>query len=502
MTRAVGRHAIVVTEGGAAAYRALIESSARWRTYVQSLPGKSSRGPRLVEDLFYALYQSEVDLNPRVDAELYRNFSIVAGLLPMSGFNRLRAETKGDPIAAATAARRLADGFLAAEGDEGEGKENSSSHPLAGLLSFAVGFRRRRRPGPGAMSGRERERGAEAGKALPRENASGIVSGAAVRALDNALAETMRDRQIRSVWGIEAGVRSVHALDDVWELVDAVRSLPGFDELTDAFEELGERLRPAGRAGSRRQRRRMERRRFAQLQGLTRGRDIERVVPEQFVRLLDPDTEGLFREAYEHGRLLQERYGAAPPDSPGPLVVCIDVSRSMNTLAAKGRERFVWAKGVGLALLKTARRVGRPFLGICFSSRENIEMFEMKAGEYDPRLAVEWARCDFDGGTHFQQPLLRAVEYLKTEQVERATGRSFGPGHIVFVTDGEAALPADFVNRFREARQRIGFRMFTIFIDGEQQELVDLSDRVFAVRGDRIRSWEQTASDLARAMVV
>lgn len=486
------RHTVIAAQSSRVAYRTLFARSVRWRTYVQSLPETLPEAPAFVEDLFYALYDSEVELNPGVAPHLYRHFALIAALLSLAEFTRLRRETAGNPIEAALVARRLADDLLANFADDTERMNTTSGSALATAWSWA--FRRRR------TSSLRKD-----GQQSVRSRADGPVSAAEaeaqpehtmLRSVAAVVEESARDRELRNVWGIEPGVRSAHALDDVWALIDSVRALPGFEQLTTAFLEMTELLRPASRGRSRR-RRRIDSERFEKLHGLTRGRDVERVVPEEFVRLLDTDMAGLFHEAYEHGRLLQERYGGRSRGTPGPLIVCLDTSRSMNTIAARGWERFVWAKGVGLALLGIARRTERSFLGICFSSEENVDTFEMAAGRYDPQLAIDLARCDFDGGTHFQAPLLTAVRRL--EQHHR-DGADRGPGHIVFVTDGEAALPEAFVERFGRDRRRLGFQLMTIFIDGEQPELVNLSDRVFVVRGDRLQSWHEAASGLVRAL--
>lgn len=506
------RNTVLVTEDGRSAYASLLQQSVQWRTYVQNLPGTSPHGPWLLEDLFYALYESEVELNPRVPAELHRNFAVLAALLPMAAFRRLRQQTVGDAVAAAMAVRRFADDLLA---EEGEGDVERGRNPLARLWSLAglsIGWRRDRHPREDAPLHERRdeagERGAGARTGTGRPDGPEVDDVAderrrpryrALKALDEAARDAARDRHLRGVWGIEPGVRSVHALDDIWVLVDAVRALPGFEALTDAFVEMRQLMQPA--TTGRRRRRRPGTRGFERLEGWTRGSDIGRVAPEELVRLLDEDLASLFHEAHEHGRLLQERYGGKRPDSPGPLICCLDVSRSMNTIAARGRERFVWAKGIGLALLDVARRARRPYLGICFSSEYDLATFDVPVGGYCPEIAIDLARCDFDGGTHFRAPLLQAVEYLQRHR--RGIGMSRGgreQGQIVFVTDGEAALPDAFVRQFKQARETLGFRVLTVFIDGQQPELVALSDTVFSVHPDRIESWERTSSGLARAI--
>src|SRR5690606_30078663 len=149
------------------------------------------------------------------------------------------------------------------------------------------------------------------------------------------------------------GQRGLHAFDDVSSLLDMAQQLPGIEELTEALRSFQRLLRPGQR---RRQPGIVGRHR---LTGLTQGHRLDAVVEEELVKLTDPDLEGLFREAYEHRRLLQYAYAGESNRPRGPIACCIDVSRSMNTPAALGRERFLWAKALALALLDLARHEER-----------------------------------------------------------------------------------------------------------------------------------------------
>ena len=110
---------------------------------------------------------------------------------------------------------------------------------------------------------------------------------------------------------------------------------------------------------------------MSQIAGYTWGRELDRMAPEEAVRLTDPLTSGLFYEAYEHRRLLQHDVKGESRRSRGPIICCMDTSASMNSLAALERERFLCVRGLGLALLQVADTQGRPYLGLCFSSEPN-----------------------------------------------------------------------------------------------------------------------------------
>ena len=168
--------------------------------------------------------------------------------------------------------------------------------------------------------------------------------------------------------------------------------------------------------------------------GWETGSDLERVIPEETARLgrsrLAALVRGGVRAPAAAANPLRRR-GRGPT---GPIVCCMDVSRSMNTPAALGRERFLWAKAVALALLDLARRTRRPSWACVLPASTSWRRLSSPPAAAAPETAAAMAACDFDGGTHFQAPLEHALRHL-----EQAAGR--GGGHIVFITDGEAQLP-------------------------------------------------------------
>src|SRR5690606_31462797 len=195
-------------------------------------------------------------------------------------------------------------------------------------------------------------------------------------------------------------------LDDIWRTVEEVRALPDFAVLTDALEQFRAFLGPV------RRRRAAAGRGVERLVGWETGSDLERVIPEESARLADPDLQPLFVEPYERRRLLQIRYEGEDGGPTRPIGCCMDASGSMNTPAALGRERFLWAKAVALALLDRAGRTRRPFVGLCFAGEHELETFAFPAGG-SAETAAAMAACDFDGGTHFQAPLEHALRHLE-----------------------------------------------------------------------------------------
>ena len=446
---------------------ALRSRSQIWAERAEQLARRSEAAAVLLEELFCALYDETARLNPDTAPEFHRPFGLLADMMPLTDFQRLRERSAGDAVAAALAAWRLAERLA-------DGLEPPPARRRRWLWPPA------RRDGDQRPVEEDRPRG-RAAAVPPRWSVIQAVRD--VRGMADA------DEMLRRAWGIGPGRRGVHPLDDIWRTVEEVRALPDFAVLTDALEQFRALLGPV-----RRRRRTAAGRGVERLVGWETGSDLERVIPEESARLADPDLQPLFVEAYEHRRLLQIRYEGEDDGPTGPIVCCMDASRSMNTPAALGRERFLWAKAVALALLDLARRTRRPFVGLCFAGEHELETFEFPAGGGSAETAAAMAACDFDGGTHFQAPLEHALRHL-----EQAAGR--GGGHIVFITDGQAQLPEGFRRRFLAAKARLNARLLTVFIDGGCPELAALSDRVFTVASRRLASWEAAVAGLGQSVV-
>lgn len=470
---------IKANEASVLVLQSLRHHSLRWQEAEARLAAFAPHIAAFLQDLFYAFYDPDPQLNTDVNPTEAWGFALLAALMALREFIEFKERMQGDVIACASAALYFAHSLADALADSEAPSSKSVRQRLLRVLP-------RRRP-----IGQEP---VAAGHPLPQDEAS--IRFLVGRSLRRARAALAHDENLRQAWGVHPGARGVHAFDDVWSLLDEVRSLPGFAELTDALGRFQGLLKPSL---PRRHKRRGEvgRRRIA---GYTRGRELERVVPEELVRLTDPVMADLFREAYDHRRLTLFDYTGEEPHNCGPLICCMDTSASMNQPAALGRERFVWCKGLGLALFDFAHKSQRPYLGLCFSSESELEAFAAPAGSFDPRLALAMAKCDFNGGTHFERPLRHALAYAQGNTPVKAKGAKAAGADLVFVADGEASLGSAFLREFLREKAAARLRLFTVLIDGSHDGLAALSDAVFTVRSDRLDSWEAAVLSVGRQL--
>lgn len=470
---------IRASDSAALVFEQLRARSQRWQQEEARLNHDAPGIAPLLPDLFYAFYDPDAELNAEVDPREAWGFSLLATLIASREFTQLKAKVQGDLIACASLALHLARSLA---GALGQGRAASSRKALRQRLLLTLATRRSRRH---ALD--------EEGHLPQGEAGLRFLVG---RSLQEAREALEHDQRLRKAWGVWPGARGLHAFDDVWSLLGEVRSLAGFAELTEALQRFQDLLQQV----SPRQRRRQGDAGRYRVAGYTQGRELDRAVPEELVRLADPLMSHLFCEAYDHKRLTLYDYKGEKLERSGPLICCMDTSASMNQPAALGRERFVWCKGIGLALLDFAHQNQRPFLGLCFSSEAELEVFVRPPGPFDPRLALEMARCDFNGGTHFERPLRHALEYARGFGPAGAKGRKAAGADVVFIADGEASLSSAFVREFLREKAAARLRLFTVLIDGFHEGLATLSDAVFTVRADRLDSWEGAVRSVGRRL--
>lgn len=180
--------------------------------------------------------------------------------------------------------------------------------------------------------------------------------------------------------------------------------------------------------------------------------------------------------------MLQYKLKGQDKVAKGGIYVVEDGSGSM------WGDREVWAKAVSLALMHIARAQGRKFMGIHFSSPGEMKSFDFdtKTGEadtiygkkkehLDPLEAVlQWAEIFFGGGTELMGPMSLTLDQLEKEFAEEGAVK----GDIVVITDGEVGVSSDWMEKFKERQEALGFKVwaFAILTPRNTEPLFTLAD--------------------------
>ena len=81
------------------------------------------------------------------------------------------------------------------------------------------------------------------------------------------------------------------------------------------------------------------------------------------------------------------------------------------------------------------------------------------------------------GGTDFQKPLDAALECLQKSRYKK--------GDVIFITDGECQVSADWSEHFRAEKEKLAFSLFSILIDVGPNSLgtvKEFSDRITTIK--------------------
>ena len=220
---------------------------------------------------------------------------------------------------------------------------------------------------------------------------------------------------------------------------------------------------------------------------LEQGDALHRMLPHELRSLHHPILRKDFYRRFLDRELIQYSLRGVEEKGKGPMIVCLDGSSSMSG------DKEIWSKAVTLTLLEIARKQRRLFRSICFSSAETplqvLDMNPRDRYEVETQTVMDLAEYFPGGGTDFQKPLDAALECLRESR--------FKKGDIIFITDGECQVDAEWAQRFREEKDKLGFSLFSILIDMGPASLGTLKEF-----SDRISTIKQLTGDEAQEIFV
>src|SRR5437764_13357300 len=185
----------------------------------------------------------------------------------------------------------------------------------------------------------------------------------------------------------------------------------------------------------------------AEAYDIERGSELGRLIPSEMLAMHHPVLVRDFRRRLLEGEVLQYRLREDEQKNRGPMVVCIDVSSSMQG------EKELWAKAVSLTLMDIARRQRRLFRAVLLSSGPSslkvVDLNELHRYQPELRKVLEMAEYFPGGGTDFQAPIDAAVPLLEDKKLKR--------GDIVVITDGECQVGPEWLEALRRRKEELKF---------------------------------------------
>ena len=437
-----------------AAWDGLREASGEVATLEQKGAEKTKTFPPLLGDLFYSLYKMAPELREpgQLAPEVRPNLSHLQKFMDTPQYKELRAVTTLDEYSAALGALQAGKTILEvleAQPDIKQALQNLDQASEQAAQS----------PGDAGAQANLQAAAQQVEQALA-DNAVAHRN-ACRRAAEAAKKEVEETNAAAAAWGIEPGQLQRMPFDKKKALLDRLRKSPDLKRLADIVG----RFRNLAIA---KQRARMNHARD-ELVGVTIGGDLPRALSVELSGLNHPLRRLDTMRRWHERQLLQFELKAQEKLARGPLVVLCDSSGS-----TKG-QRSDWIRAVALGLLEIAVRQKRPYAAIFFASANTpLHTVRMKAREKDPEKVLDIATAFLNGGTDFAQPLAAAVEILQEQE--------FRKGDVVMLTDGECQLPDQARTALLEAKERLGFKVWTVLVGGNDTDVKQWSDRVWPVQ--------------------
>ena len=201
---------------------------------------------------------------------------------------------------------------------------------------------------------------------------------------------------------------------------------------------------------------------------------IDQMIDDEYISLaLDIDAfEKDFYERYLHDSLLTTKMINRSDKHRGPIIVCYDGSGSMNGQKILDTQTHI------LTILEVARIQKRHLIIIQFASQaEPLFIRELNPLEISARDVYDVLDTFLSGGTDFELPLKKALEYIRRDRHRQSD--------ILFFTDGLAAISSRFKQQFTEQKKRYRFKLFTVIMHSltyeDYGDIGEISDEILTI---------------------
>lgn len=215
-------------------------------------------------------------------------------------------------------------------------------------------------------------------------------------------------------------------------------------------------------------------------QGAGLTQNVPNLFPEQLARLNPANHPAIFQKALEEFIIdgLAGIMQVSEAKREGKFIFGKDGSGSMlspvDGVDEQGHTttRDVLASAILLGLANAAKMNGQPFSGFNFGcGTELSNVITEKSGIFD---LVQYARQNYGGGTDFSPAMNYALDILDASDELDKAGTD-----ILFITDGQASIDDETTERFYEAREKYGVRLWVLLLSRfSSRSLEGIADKV------------------------
>lgn len=306
---------------------------------------------------------------------------------------------------------------------------------------------------------------------IRQEDQTDAIIGAAVQAAKEHAEETLN---ILASWSDEPGNLTRCPMNT--ELLRRVRqsqSLVDISRYLGRFREIFAQGKKNGYAYGR-----------GEKYSLELGNDLSKALTSELAMLATPETTALFLQKYRTKQIKQYRRREPIFKGMGDIICCLDESSSTEGDPA------AWGKAVAMTLLEIAADGKRRFALIHFAGPGSFRTDVFLPGEYTAEDKLRAAETFLNGGTDFETPMRQSLALMENGGFENAD--------VVFLTDGECALPEGFDAELAAEQAARHFSVTGILLD-LGKACFDFSLKAFCQK--IYRTSELTGDDIVRSIV-
>lgn len=208
---------------------------------------------------------------------------------------------------------------------------------------------------------------------------------------------------------------------------------------------------------------------------ITTSHKIDLLIEDELIALaLDIEAfEKDFYDRYLRDDLLTVDLIELQDKRKGPIILCYDGSGSMEGIKIEETQSHI------LAILEIAKIQKRHMVIIQFASAsEPLYIKEINPKYISAQDVLDILDTFICGGTDFEKPLSKAIEYIKKDQHNKSD--------ILFITDGQCEIRTEFKKDFLRLKQLRDFKLYTMIMHAytyhDYGDIGDISDEVLEIQ--------------------
>jgi len=449
----------------------LFSSLVKMHPHMMAQMGKQSQPFRdLMTDGFGIFYKYAPKILDEVPEARSANAQVIESVMGLPEYQHLRAFSRGDEINAVGALIAVEEAFkkLPKEVRDGQNKVDSIQKDLDDLLDKGD-------PADVPEAEKKVKDKQVAQKKLQKslKNNAGKIRRIVRKELQKAQEEVDANQELSEAfgWGTGVGTETKVSLQERMKLAHKVHSMPDLHKLA----------RLAGRMIAIAERKQSEKVEYirTEVEGIELGNILADVVPEEFIKLEDPDLEDIFYKDFLDAKLTQYELRGTDSKGQGPVFVALDSSGSMTgmvcpngeesystdaegnpTLNSNVYSREQWAKAVGIALLSIAVKQKRDYVAVLFDYVVGKKLIVPKGTTPTVKDLEIFFGAFTGGGTSFDPPLREYLSHLENQK----------DSDCIFISDGDCQISGPVLAHFNNERERLKFDVFPVFIGDSLDE--------------------------------